>query len=89
MPLRPAEVVRKGAVSEIGSKRTYWVSCSDAADKDDSVPKEDVELTVDWDIVLRMPPTHAGLVGDPAKLTGCMKWVSRQRSLQKALSFNM
>jgi len=67
VPLRPAEVVRNGATSKIGSKRTNWVSCSDAVDWDD---KEDVELTVECEIVRRMPPS---LVEDSMRPKVCIE----------------
>jgi len=57
----PAEVVRN-CCSGIVSKRTSFVSCNDATDWDDAELRELVELTVEPEVVLRIPPPQAGLI---------------------------
>lgn len=66
----PAEVVRN-CCSGIVSKRTSFVSCNDATDWDDAELRELVELTVEPEVVLRIPPPQAGLMGDTEKPKDC------------------
>lgn len=60
---------------------------NDATDWDDPELRELVELTVEFEVVLRMPPLDNGRTG--ARPKDSMEWISRQCSPQYALSFNM
>jgi len=52
------------------------------------VPRELVELTVEFEVALRMPPPpEVGLAKERPKAS--VEWISRQCSPQYALSFDM